>query len=352
MENKGKMSIGYENAIIISIVAIIVLCVLSVVFGIMPADALPSNYLGAALGSLIGALITLVLLRGQTDIEEKKGKDVKILEKKTEVFQDFIKEVWKVWEDQKITIEEFQNLTSKYYQNLMIYLKEDRLKVIGNALSEMGRGIEKSKYDDIKKLRESIITVINELSGELELGGKVNTTIMDEHDKIVFPLIFKNSILEAANNLLPAYILEKGKYDFFREGRGKSRTSVECLCFDFRKYKGCRIVIHLTEMKLVLAIDTSYRKFDEFRCDDVYSQRIRTNNADNDLLIPLENEKNDDLGELKPIIFSDEKSMSFYREKREFAGIFANRIKYQYDETKIGNYDLLEFLEKYYEKQD
>jgi len=357
MGNKEKTSIGYQNAIIISIVAIIILCVLSVNFGIMPADALPANYLGAALGSLIGALITLVLLRGQTDIEEKKGKDIKILEKKTEVFQEFIKEVWKVWEDQKITIKEFQDLTSMYYQKLMIYLKKERLEKIGYALSEMGRCIGKSKYDDIAKLRDSIITVINELSGELELGGEVDKTIMDEHDRIVFPLIFKNSILEEANKVLPVGdILEEGKYDFFVEGKGRNSV-IEYLCFNFRKYKGCRILIGAflgtKEIVYVLVIDTKYHKFDDFRCEDVYSQRIRIKNAENNLLLPLKEGEDNDGGEIKPINFSDKDGMEFYRtKKREFAEILANRIKFQFDETKIGDYSLLEFLEKYYEKQD
>jgi hypothetical protein len=86
----------------------------------MPIDALPVNFIGATLGALIGALITLVLLRGQADIEEKKGKDIRILEKKTDGFHGFINAVWKVWEDQVITIEEFQNLTSQYFLAVVV----------------------------------------------------------------------------------------------------------------------------------------------------------------------------------------------------------------------------------------
>jgi uncharacterized Tic20 family protein len=73
MDKKGEVKMNYFSAIIAAIVAIIVFCIISVIFDIMPIDALPANFIGATLGALIGALITLVLLRGQTDIEEKKG---------------------------------------------------------------------------------------------------------------------------------------------------------------------------------------------------------------------------------------------------------------------------------------
>ena len=88
--NNKKNKINYSSAISAAIVAIIIFCVIAVVFNVMPVDALPVNFIGATLGALIGALITLILLRGQTAIEEEKGKNIRILEKKTEVFQDFI----------------------------------------------------------------------------------------------------------------------------------------------------------------------------------------------------------------------------------------------------------------------
>jgi peptidoglycan/LPS O-acetylase OafA/YrhL len=96
MNEKKGLKIPFMSAVIFTIIAIFVICIISVFFGIIPINSLPTSYIGATLGSLIGALITLVLLRGQTDIEEKKGKDIKILERKTEIFHDYIKDVWKV----------------------------------------------------------------------------------------------------------------------------------------------------------------------------------------------------------------------------------------------------------------
>jgi hypothetical protein len=360
MKSKGKTKFDYKSAIIITIIAIIIFCIFSVYFRVNSFDTFPVNYMGAVLSSLIGALITLVLLRGQTDIEEKKGKDIKILEKKAEVFQNYIKDVWKVWEDQKITIEEFKKLTSKYYQNLMIYLNDKRLKEIGEKLSMIGNNIGKDDKTAIDELRDSIIDIVNELSDELELGGQVNKKIMEEHARIVFPLLFKNQILEEANKVLPIdTIFEKGKFEPIKEFRNE--PSMEYLCFDFIKYKGCKIAIKGFEgsegeaVRLFLFIDTKYHKFDKFRISPPGGKYVHwINHAACDLLKTVVVDKEKDGENFPKINFTDEKSMEEYRTKiRGFAPIFAGRIKYWFEEIKIegDNIHILEFLEKYYEEQ-
>jgi len=358
------MKINYFSAILAAIAAIIIFCVIAVVFNVMPVDALPTNFIGATLGALIGALITLVLLRGQTDIEEKKGKDIKILEKKTEVFQDFIKDVWKVWEDQKITIEEFKDLTSKYYQNLMIYIKADsksdekeanRLDKIGNCLSKMGECIDKP--GETKILRDQIVEIINELSSELELGGKVNTKIMDVHDEIVFPLIFKNSILDSLNKELPVgTILEKGKYTNFKEGP----YNLEHICFDFINYPNWKIIIGdftgKNKLDFLLVDDKKYNQIDKsLRSNGIYCQRIILNNAENkdvNLLHRIDDPNNfeeNDKENAPPLNFSDKESMVKYSKKRGFANTLAKRAAYWFAKARIKdlNIDIIEFFEKY-----
>jgi hypothetical protein len=335
MESKNK--INYFTAIICAIVAIIIFCAIAVIFNVMPLNSLPVSFLGATLGALIGALITLVLLRGQTDIEEKKGKDIRILERKTEVFHGFIKNVWAVWADQKITIEEFQILTSRYYQDLMIYLKgKDKVANIGNNLSEMGKCIDKPEA--VGNLRQQIVSIINELSKELELGGEVDTKIMDEHDRILFPLKFKNSILESLNAKLPVNnILEKGKFEFFREGP----YNPEYVTFNFINYTGCKMILgpfNGTKIKFALVVDSKYHQVDKFRCKNTYNQRI-------------------DMGDVilgSPINFSDEKNMEIFRkEKRNDANTLINTLadnaSSYFEEMKTNELSLsiLKFLEQY-----
>lgn len=231
----------------------------------------------------------------------------------------------------------------------MIYLKEDRLEKIGKNLSIMGKNIGKGKQENVDQLRNSIVSIINELSQELELGGQVNIDIMDEHDKIVFPLLFKNSILEVLNNTLPTdTIFEKGKYEYFQEGRWRS----EHACFSFKQYKGCKLVIGgfdgPEKLWFVLVIDRKFHQFDGFRASGVWAQRI--NDSGRDLRNPINNKDFEEFDrERAPKInFFDGESMEIYRTtKREFANVLARRVAYYLSEIRIGEDDIIGFLDKH-----
>jgi hypothetical protein len=351
MDRKGEIKINYLSAIIAAIVAIIVFCIISVIFNVMPLDALPSNFIGATLGALIGALITLVLLRGQTDIEEKKGKDIRILEKKTEVFQGFINYVWEVWKDQVITIEEFQDLTSQYYRNLMIYLKDEtRLKTIGDALTAMGEKIDKTSYKDSLELRENIVAIINTLSAEIDLGGKIDTTIMDKHDKIVFPVLFRKMLLDKLNEKLKisdsSSFFKEGKYETIWEG-----AHHEFITFELKKYPSIKLAIGeigATELKMVFIADRKIQELNEFRHQG-YGGRFRNRIG---AQVVVSNPIPDDADNTKtPFLdFSKDDSMEMFRgEKRNFPTVLANRVSYHLENWNNGTglVGVIEFFEKY-----
>jgi hypothetical protein len=320
---------NYRLAIVVGIVLLIIVCVISVVSGIMSIDVLPENYIGAALGSLIGAIITMVLLKGQTDIEEKKGKDIRILEKKIEVFQGFINTLWEVWKDQKIFMEEFQKLTASYYQNLMIYLKdESRLKKIGDALTAMGKKIGKVSYADSLELRKNIVTIIDTLSDDIGLGGKINTDIMDEHDKIVFPVYFKQEILDKLNKALNdnAPIFNEGKYETIWEGAHN-----EHIMFELKDHHGVKLAIGIKtewpDLIMGFMADRNIQQLNDER-DTRYHGRYsnRLNKAEN---ISKPTPDDADKEKAPKLDFSDEKSMEFFRkEKRNFPDILAKRVLY------------------------
>jgi hypothetical protein len=350
----------YDVAIIVAIVAIVAFCAISVLFNVVSASDLPANYIGAALGSFIGAIITLVLLRGQTEIEEKKGKDIRILKKKTKVFQKYIKKVWKVWKDQKITIEEFQKLTSGYYQKLMMYLKGERLETIGNCLSKMGGYIGTNKPGE---LRKSVVTIINELSAEIELGGKINEDIMNAHDEILFPLIFRQSLQEAFNeHFVSKYsaLLEKAKW----EKHVAYHAEHDELVIDFKDYPGCSIRsgIHkaLDDEKskflflLVVPHGKKYTLFNEFRYTKGgnFSQWIKFSDSAGfqwtDLCKPAGDEKET----ITAFDFRDESMEKIIKEGNyvDIAESLAKRAEYHFRETKIKggrDYSISEFMEEF-----
>jgi hypothetical protein len=345
----------FQAAIVIAIVFILVFCIVAVFFNVISVTTLPGNFIGATLGALIGALITLVLLRGQTAIEEEKGKHIKILEMKIEVFHDYIKDIWNVWNEQIITIDKFKNLTSKYYQNIMIYLSDDKIETIGNALTEMGSVINKNKYGDSLILRKNIILIIDTLSNEINLGGKIKDNIMEQHDKIVFPILLKNSILDYLNNKMPMETLEKGKYEIFREGS----WDLEYICFNFKKYPDCKIVIGTfngKKIEFLLVVDVKYKQIDkEIRGSGVWCQRVKFDH-DINLRDPITNPikdseyKEDDKEIAPPLDFSNNDYMEKYRtDKRDFADTLAKRAAYWFSEARINRLDIgiIDFLEKY-----
>ena len=373
-----KKLLTYKIIIVIAIVVIGIFINVSVFFEAMPYDQLPSNLVGALLGALIGALITLILLRGQTQAEEERGKNIRILEIKTKVFKDYIKDVWAVWEKQEITIEEFQNLTSYYYKNLMIYLNDERLKKIGNNLSAMGRTIGKDNQESVNDLRSNIISIINELSEELELGGQINEEIMEEHDKIVFPHWFKNEILTSLNEEFSKDgIFKEGKYETYDWGG----YPFESICFDFKEYEDCKIVLCGFDRKdkdLLLHVGLKYQDEVLNGCRDTqkssHKEKIKeTPLTGVSLAWPIQkgedvsDDDNTEAPELKffPLQYPKKKDnmesakngMEIYRtKKRGFAKIFAKRVKFLFElktipiKGKEEELTIMKFMEKYVKK--
>jgi hypothetical protein len=354
---KNKRSITTIKVVL----CLVVFCGIAVLLNIFSIGQLPTSFMGAALGAIITVAVTTILLESQSetqkellekksDEEEVKERNVRVFEIKSEIFQEYIRNIWKVWEKQKITIEDFRQLTSSYYQDLMMYIKNPiRLKNIGNNLTDMGRLIGKNNYEDSLLLKNKIIEIINTLISEIDLGGEIDPSIMDKHDEIVFPLMFKNEILESLNNYLPTdSILEKGRYELFREGKWNN----EHICFNFREYEGCKMIIgDFIEKKdviyFVLVVDNKYHLKNGLRSDGIYCQRIEASN------VHLSNPVNDkdfeekDKEKAPPLNFSNNESMEKYRtNKRTFADVLANRAYYWFEKIKIEDLGIIDFLEK------
>jgi hypothetical protein len=347
---KMKMKINYGVAVVVGIVLLIIFCVISVVSSIMSIDVLPENYIGAMLGSLIGAIITMVLLKGQTDIEEKKGKDIRILEKKIGVFQDFINTLWDVWKDQKIDMEEFRGLTASYYQNLMIYLKDEaRLKEIGKALTAMGKKIGKVSYDDSRELRKNIVAIIDTLSADIGLGGKIDTDIMDEHDKIVFPVHFKQEILDKLNKALNdnAPIFNEGKYETIWEGAHN-----EHIIFELKNHPDVKLAIGIKTgfpyLIMCFMADQNIQQLNDERDPRYRGQyRNRLNKAET-ISDPTPDDA--DKEKVPKLDFSDEESMEFFRTKKHnFPDILAKRVLYHLEKW-YGDGTGIEGIQEHFDK--
>lgn len=74
-------------------------------FEIFELGTLPTQVFGALLGVVITAIITVLLLQGQTKSEEKREIHLRVFEKKQEVYFDFLSKFNHILQDQEFKIQ-------------------------------------------------------------------------------------------------------------------------------------------------------------------------------------------------------------------------------------------------------
>jgi len=188
------MNRTWTKALLFSLLGIIVFCVAANTFQIFSTDVLPASFIGACLGAIISAIISYILLSGQTEQLEVKERNAKVFERKSRIFDEYIDHLWNVLEKQKITKEDYQELRKKFVVGLMIYLKEKAIQSIADYLKNIGEftGDNSKTYED---LREDFFGIINILSGEINHGGKIDIKIAKGLEEPIFPVLFKQAIL-------------------------------------------------------------------------------------------------------------------------------------------------------------
>jgi gas vesicle protein len=164
---------------------------------------MPSTFIGAALGAVITGAITLVLLAGQTEAQEVKERNVKVYEDKSQIFRKYIERAWEIWQDRKVNSDEYQELIADYYSKLMIYLGNPKLvENIRTNLIKIGDCIDKVDISSYEILKENIISIINTLSQDIGLGGKIELSKVKELDEKMFPIIFRKELRESFESVI------------------------------------------------------------------------------------------------------------------------------------------------------
>jgi hypothetical protein len=329
------------NTLFVSAFCLIGFCVIAVVFRVFNIEELPASFVGAALGAVITGVVTVILLEGQSKAEEIKERNVKVFEQKSAIFQQYINQVWNIWADQKVSSEEFQTLTADYYSKLMIYLKDASINKVSDSLSNIGDCIDKETSEDYKILRDNVIQIINILSEEINLGGKINKNKVEELDNKMFPVLFKNTLIDE----FKSEFKENG--DLFLDVRIKHAYSKqhEYLFFDFKKYPNCKVAIGpldaVEQIKIGLDISKQLHQFDKYRKPiKKYSYWINTVRSDNGNELILNNklpqdeeadeiENNFNLGKIDNFGFNDIKSLEQFKGNfRKVAKLLAERAVY------------------------
>lgn len=167
----------------ISILLFIGFALISKIFKI---NDIPMQFMGAFLGAVVTAFITMILLFGQSKSEELKERNVKVFEEKTKRYNLFIEELWKVWEDKEITLEELSTLIKMVAQNIIPYTKKEIVKKILENLNDMSDNSGKQgDYNEIKESNQKcIFNILDILSKEIDLGGELDEPIRVEITKL------------------------------------------------------------------------------------------------------------------------------------------------------------------------
>jgi len=271
-----------NKIILTAIFCLIVFCIISVLLNIFAIDQLPASFIGAAFGALITVIVTNILLKSQTESQEEKERSMKVFENKTPLFQDYIKRLWKIWACHIVTSEEYEKLLGLYYSDLLIYLsKNNSSEIISDQLVNIGKYIDEETYGaEYNDLRGSIIKIINLLSEEINLGGKIIEKNVNKMDEQIFPVLFKSKLIKTFNNALNTKegFLNDGEFQEWNEFKNLNH---ECISFSFKNYSGISIKYAFSDDKItalfIVPHGAKYKNFIDFRDtkSGVTSQRIK-----------------------------------------------------------------------------
>ena len=199
----------FKNKLLIALAIFLAISLSLFVFSIIYEGEMPKlveNINNSAIGAIFTAIITVFLLLGQTETEEDKERNVKVFEKKSELFNNFIEELWKVWEDRNITLEELSHLLKLVSKDIIPYTKPESAKSILNSLNAIASEVNTQENTINKKhIQTHIYAIINTLSDEIGLGGTIQQDIATELDKLensILPYLDKKRYMNKINELV------------------------------------------------------------------------------------------------------------------------------------------------------
>jgi len=205
----------FKNKLLIALAIFLAISLSLFVFSIIYEGEMPKlveNINNSAIGAIFTAIITVFLLLGQTETEEDKERNVKVFEKKSELFNNFIEELWKVWEDRNITLEELSHLLKLVSKDIIPYTKPESAKSILNSLNAIASEVNTQENTANKKhIQTHIYAIINTLSEEIGLGGAIHQDIATELDKLensILPYLIGKKINELVQKELSEFLTD------------------------------------------------------------------------------------------------------------------------------------------------
>jgi hypothetical protein len=202
------------NKKLFTVLGILFIISLSIfIFGTLYQNELPKfveQINNSSIGAILMAIITVLLLSQQSSSEEVKERNVKVFEKKSEVFNNFIEQLWAVWEDRTVSLEELNSLIKIVAKNIIPYAKPETSKSILQELNKIADKINFDKSDNTdetatKQIQNSIFSIINTIANEMGLGGKIDECTAKELvalENRVLPVLNKKNFSQRISKLV------------------------------------------------------------------------------------------------------------------------------------------------------
>ncbi|MBO5540771.1 MAG: hypothetical protein J5980_07500 [Muribaculaceae bacterium] len=177
--------INYKYLLITLAVVLIAFLSCSLLW-LYPDKGVGPNMMTAFLGVFLSALVTLLLLRGQTKAEESKDRNSQVFKEKLRIYQDFLETLNVVLEDGVVTPEEALKL--KFKISLMA------LHTDGLRINEISRSIKKifiAVNERPGKLKiesvqlEDLLHIVDQFSEEIYGTSKANLEVAIENFKVI-----------------------------------------------------------------------------------------------------------------------------------------------------------------------
>lgn len=129
----------------------------------------------AVLSVVLTAAVTFLLLKGQSEGEERRDKNIKLHERKLEVYTKFTYKMWDILSDDNINAEEIKILRSEMFNGLLFFLDNHQIVQIDAVLKELN-SVKELNSDDCRKSFTKITAI---------LRCDINNTPYEEHKNII-----------------------------------------------------------------------------------------------------------------------------------------------------------------------
>ena len=129
--------------------------------------------ISAALGAILTAIITRMVIGSQLQSEQEKEKNIKIYEMKLQVYSEFISEMWSLYNDGEIDEKELIILRSKVFNKLIFLLKKEDFKELTDCIEQL----RKSSDNELSK--ERVTQLLGQITRLLRKDMNLSDTSKD-----------------------------------------------------------------------------------------------------------------------------------------------------------------------------